>query len=276
MRVVSVGPTVEALLASASAAEPASAAPLSSIELCGGTHISNTAEAREFVLAEETAVAKGIRRVVGLTSEPALAAREAGAQLAAECDRIDASSTAIKAAAPVELDSYRTDLAELRTRIDAATASAPLKARLRDEVASKDKAMTKQIKALLAREVDLAAGEAIETATAADAAGEPYVVIQLGAGLEKAATPLVQKVQKAVPNVALMVFAPGAEKVQVVSAVPKAVDALKANEWLKAALEPVGGRGGGKAASAQGSGPGVDRLDDAVAAARDFAAAALA
>lgn len=38
-----------------------------SVEFCGGTHIANTAEAEAFVLTEETAVAKGIRRITALT-----------------------------------------------------------------------------------------------------------------------------------------------------------------------------------------------------------------
>ena len=38
-----------------------------SVEFCGGTHIANTAEAEAFVLIEETAVAKGIRRITALT-----------------------------------------------------------------------------------------------------------------------------------------------------------------------------------------------------------------
>ena len=38
-----------------------------SVEFCGGTHISNTDEAEAFVLVEETAVAKGIRRITGVT-----------------------------------------------------------------------------------------------------------------------------------------------------------------------------------------------------------------
>lgn len=36
------------------------------MEFCGRTHISNTADAEAFVLTEETAVAKGIRRITVL------------------------------------------------------------------------------------------------------------------------------------------------------------------------------------------------------------------
>ena len=49
-----------------------------SIEFCGGTHLSNTAEAEAFALVEETAVSKGIRRVVGITGPTAVEATKQG------------------------------------------------------------------------------------------------------------------------------------------------------------------------------------------------------
>ena len=49
-----------------------------SVEFCGGTHISNTAEAEAFVLTEETAVAKGIRRITALTRGAAVKAINEG------------------------------------------------------------------------------------------------------------------------------------------------------------------------------------------------------
>ena len=49
-----------------------------SVEFCGGTHVSNTAEAEAFVLTEETAVAKGVRRITALTRAAAKKAIEEG------------------------------------------------------------------------------------------------------------------------------------------------------------------------------------------------------
>lgn len=42
-----------------------------SVEFCGGNHVDNTAEAGAFVIVEETAVAKGIRRITAVTRESA-------------------------------------------------------------------------------------------------------------------------------------------------------------------------------------------------------------
>jgi alanyl-tRNA synthetase len=52
-----------------------------SVEFCGGTHVSNTAEAEAFVLTEETSVAKGIRRITALTRDSAKKAMEQGEML---------------------------------------------------------------------------------------------------------------------------------------------------------------------------------------------------
>jgi alanyl-tRNA synthetase len=52
-----------------------------SIEFCGGTHLANTGQAEDFVLVEESGIAKGIRRIIGLTRELAKDARDRGSIL---------------------------------------------------------------------------------------------------------------------------------------------------------------------------------------------------
>ena len=50
---------------------------------------------------------------------------------------------------------------------------------------------------------------------------------------------------------------------------------LSAGDWVKAALELLGGKGGGKPAQAQGQGPNIDKIGEAVEAAAKFAASKL-
>jgi alanyl-tRNA synthetase len=52
-----------------------------SVELCGGTHLRNSADAKGFVLVEDSAVGGGLRRIVGLTGDDAIEASELGASL---------------------------------------------------------------------------------------------------------------------------------------------------------------------------------------------------
>lgn len=47
---------------------------------------------------------------------------------------------------------------------------------------------------------------------------------------------------------------------------------LNADEWLRAALEACGGRGGGRPTSAQGQAASAAEMDKAIAAAKSFAA----
>jgi len=75
VRVVSVGADVDALLRDPHNETWASL----SVEFCGGTHLQNTCEAEGFVITDETAVAKGVRRVAGVTGS---LAREAGSRAA--------------------------------------------------------------------------------------------------------------------------------------------------------------------------------------------------
>eukprot|EP00601_Ochromonadales_sp_CCMP2298_P024000 CAMPEP_0173277276 /NCGR_PEP_ID=MMETSP1143-20121109/3988_1 /TAXON_ID=483371 /ORGANISM="non described non described, Strain CCMP2298" /LENGTH=197 /DNA_ID=CAMNT_0014214345 /DNA_START=147 /DNA_END=740 /DNA_ORIENTATION=- len=79
VRVISVGAEVDDLLANPALEGWADV----SVEFCGGTHVRNTGEAAAFVVLEETAVAKGIRRITAVTGDLALEAGAAGSALEA-------------------------------------------------------------------------------------------------------------------------------------------------------------------------------------------------
>ncbi len=217
MRVISVGPTVEDVLANPaseewkgeishlpdlprtspiSRASPAHLPTISpnlpqispnlprsppnladfSIELCGGTHVTTTADASAFVLVEESAVAKGIRRVTGLTAAAAAAARASGQRLETSLAEIASSEVSSTEEA---LEGKRASLARLRNEVDAAVTSAHLKSSLRSSIETADKSVQKQLKALLAAAVDAASAAALEQAKAAAAEGRRCAVLAL-------------------------------------------------------------------------------------------------
>ena len=73
-------------------------------------------------------------------------------------------------------------------------------------------------------------------------------------------------------GIAVLAFSTAAGRVACFAAVPdELVDILSANAWLKPVLEDVDGRGGGKAAQAQGSGTNVDGMERALDTARSVA-----
>jgi alanyl-tRNA synthetase len=85
VRVISVGQSVQALIA-----DPKNAAWNDlSIEFCGGTHLSNTKDAEDFVLYEESGIAKGIRRISGFTRAGARQARAVAADIIAKLTALE-------------------------------------------------------------------------------------------------------------------------------------------------------------------------------------------
>lgn len=261
VRVVTVGPSVADVLAA-----PDASWPSSSIELCGGTHISNTREAGDFALVAEEAVAKGVRRVIGLTGEAAAAALATGASLRSEVADWSVGGDEPTAEA---LEAARGELIRMRAAVDGSVVSAHLKVELRETLAARDKDVTKLLKGFAQRRIELAATGALEQAAAASAGGAQYVVVEVGALDGKALQSLVQKISKAEPTLAVLALSvdDAAGKVFSYAAVPQALQpTLPANEWLAETLTTINGRGGGKPASAQGSGAGTDAAAAATAA----------
>ncbi|KAF7801231.1 alanine--tRNA ligase [Senna tora] len=82
VRVVAIGQKVEDLLADPENEKWSSI----SAELCGGTHISNTREAKAFALLSEEGIAKGIRRITAVTTGYANDALKLAKQLEQEVD----------------------------------------------------------------------------------------------------------------------------------------------------------------------------------------------
>lgn len=46
------------------------------MEFCGGTHVVDTGKLVDFVVVEESGIAKGVRRLVAVTGDEAVEARE--------------------------------------------------------------------------------------------------------------------------------------------------------------------------------------------------------
>lgn len=72
VRVVIIGPEVQMILANPESPSWKEV----SVELCGGTHVESTSQIVDFILVDELAVAKGIRRLVAITGPEAKLALE--------------------------------------------------------------------------------------------------------------------------------------------------------------------------------------------------------
>jgi alanyl-tRNA synthetase len=110
--------------------------------------------------------------------------------------------------------------------------------------------------------------------------GEAFLVLEVGIAADsKAVKRVVEACKKAAPELALLGLSKedpsSPSRLLAFAHVPKSRQgSIQADKWVAAALEAVGGRGGGKADLAQGQAKEVGALDGSVQAAQDFAKAA--
>jgi alanyl-tRNA synthetase len=214
-------------------------------ELCGGTHVRNTAEIGAFRILGETSSAANVRRIEALTGSAAV-------QLLREHDR-----QLLEAAAALRIQPER--LAE--TVREREQERKDLQKALKDGAGASQAGA--DLDALAARALDL--GDVPVLAQAVEAA-DPKGLIELadrlkgrlGGGAVALGTVLDGKVHL------------------VVSVAPEAVQrGVKAGEVVKRAATVVGGGGGGKDTMAQAGGRDPAKLDEALTVAREAIEAAL-
>ncbi len=266
VRVVSIGAPVSALLDDTKNPEWARY----SVEFCGGTHVGNTREIGAFALTEEEAVAKGIRRVVAISGVAAQAAHAAAENVAKR----------LEAAAKLGDEELGAELASISGEIDAMTLPAARKAELRGKVAELQERVKQAQKRAAAARAAEAAVVARRIGESAAASMQEVVVNTIEAGSDRGALQAaLDAVMKASPRSAVMLLSPDeAEgKVSIIAGVPEGLvrRGLKAGDWVRAAAEVVGGKGGGKPNAAQGGGTEVGKTREAIQVAQRFAAKVL-
>ncbi|KAL6774483.1 TSA1 [Auxenochlorella protothecoides x Auxenochlorella symbiontica] len=260
VRVVSVGRSVEQLLADPGAEGNRAY----SVEFCGGTHLASTAGARAFALLSEEGIAKGVRRIVAVTGSEAEEAAETAEALAAEIRGLQGLSS---------LDDLAAKIKTLTVTVDSSPISTVAKAELRGELQTQLKRVLDEQKREAAANKDRAVAAAVTAADAAAAVGSRFLVTRLDVGLDaKAVQEAWNAIAKAHPSLPVLLASAGEDKALVFAGVPKELaPGFPAGEWLKAALGAIGGKGGGKPTFAQGMGPEVGKLDEALAVAGKLA-----
>lgn len=253
VRVVSVGPKILDLLTT----PDDSMWRASSIEFCGGTHISNTKDAEAFVITEETAVAKGIRRVSGITGQEAKIAQLKARDLQIEVNQLctTVTSGSVKSFTAFELDDM---VIALRQKLEEAIISSAIKSSLRSQLESAQRSVASLKNQEMLVMVDLGIAAAKEAAVAAQTAGKNVVILQANIGSDaKAIKRSIDEIKKATSDsVSFLCISAETSKVTVFSYVTESAlksNSIRANDWVSKSLERFGGKGGGKPGMAQGS-----------------------
>ncbi|PRW58002.1 alanine--tRNA ligase isoform A [Chlorella sorokiniana] len=259
VRVVSVGKSVDELVA-----DPANDANMAfPIEFCGGTHLDNTGAARAFALLTEEGISKGVRRIVAVTGEEAQAAIALADQLAAQ----------VEAAGKLPIEELSSEVKALTQTVSSATIPAVRKAALQDALTALVRRVLDHEKKAAAANKEKAVAAAVEASDAAAERGDKFLVTKIDVGLDsKALQEAWNAIQKKHPALPVLFVSAGEDKAMAYAGVPQDLSKeLPAGEWVKEALTQLGGKGGGKPTTAQGSGPDVAKVDDALAAATKLA-----
>uniref|UniRef100_A0A7N0VMG8 Alanine--tRNA ligase n=1 Tax=Kalanchoe fedtschenkoi TaxID=63787 RepID=A0A7N0VMG8_KALFE len=263
VRVVSVGKSVDDILADPENEEWKSY----SAELCGGTHISNTREAKAFALLSEEGIAKGVRRITAVTTDFAFEAVK----------RADSLQQEVTDASKDDIGTLEKKVAALKNSVEQASIPAAKKADIKKNILLLQAEVTKAKKKIQAENLKKAVKVAIEEAEVAVSEGKAFSVSYVDVGLDAAAArEAVQKaVQKGIP---VMIFSKDetANKALVYAGIPPKVDKYKESdlyEWLTSALEPLNGNGGRpKGGLCSGQGKDASGLEQAMDVAKKFAA----
>ncbi|KAK2664774.1 hypothetical protein Ddye_003348 [Dipteronia dyeriana] len=263
VRVVSIGRKVEDLLSDPENQEWSSI----SAELCGGTHISNTREAKAFALLSEEGIAKGVRRITAVTTDSAYKAMDSACLLEQEVN--DASK--------IEGSLLEKKVASLKSSVDAASIPAAKKADIRAKIALLQIQLKKAQKMIAEENTRKAVKVAVEMAEISASDGKAFCISHVDVGLDAAA---VREAVLKVTNqkgMSVMVFSTDetTNKAVVCAGVPVKSDKSKqldVSEWLTAALEPLKGRcGKGKGGLASGQGTDAAQVSKAMDLASAFA-----
>ncbi|MEQ9207010.1 MAG: alanine--tRNA ligase [Phycisphaerales bacterium] len=262
VRVVSIGIEVDQLVGNPTNDAWTSA----SIEFCGGTHIPSTGVAQRFALTSEEGIAKGIRRISALTGHAAV-------ESCAKADELDAQ---VQQLGSMEFAKLKDAFQAVGNEVDALELPAARKHQLREQLGGVAKKLKEAAKADAAAKAGQAQELAKGIALAAQGSSEDIVIATLELGSDrKALEAAVATILEAVPNKAVMVMSPDADagRVAVMATVsePMIGRGLKAGDWIRETTAIMGGKGGGRPNSAQGSGTDVSKVKEAAEHARTWA-----
>jgi alanyl-tRNA synthetase len=276
-------------------------------ELCGGTHLDNTADVKALEIIAEEGVAAGTRRITALTGDKAQQhlsqTRSALTEIASKLG----VGLADVSAATKRLAQYVRDLKKLLTSGGKALAEPPPVARAKTEEAL-DARQTKAVLRDVARLLNVAPFDAAGRVTAmlaeiedlkrqlasraaagdlsADALlakseivkGTTVVVAEAPSANANLMRQLIDQIRKKTsPSAVFLAATEGENKVILVAGVSRDLveKGVSAGNWVRDVAPMVGGGGGGKPDLAQAGGKQPEKLPEALAKAKEVARAML-
>ena len=230
-----------------------------SVEFCGGTHLKNTSEAQGFVLLSEEGIAKGVRRITGVTMKDAAIATAAASDFEAK----------LTEAGKLQGTELESQVKLLTVELEGLSISAAKKIQFRGTLGTYGKQVVAWKKKHAAEQTAKVVEQVIEVANTVTDGNK--VVVRCDFGVDgKVAKAVTAAYGKKVKDKALLLVSAdeSADRFMVIAFAPKGMKDVDCKAWAVAATEGTKGKGGGKKDSAQFTVPGVGCIDDVLAKAR--------
>lgn len=200
-----------------------------SIELCGGTHVSNVAQIGSFYIVKESGVSAGVRRIEAVCGESALRFTKGF------IEEVSIAKDELKSQDLIEgIKKVKEQIRELKNEI-------------------------KNAKNKTAQKIE---GDSIN--------GVQTVVNVIEDGDIKT---LIDEFKNRFDKAAIMLFQVKDEKITIAAGAKNC--SIKAGAWVKDVALIVGGKGGGRDDFAQAGGKDIEKLEEAVAKAKEIVATVL-
>ncbi len=259
VRVVSVGANIDDMLA-----DPENREWMKySVEFCGGTHLQKSSEAECFALITEEGVAKGVRRVVGITGSAAREARQCGTDLLTELGLLAES----------ESEDLAAQVTAIQTKINESVIPVVVRHQLREKLAGLQKVAKEQAKQASAQSGQSAMDQVASLLESAKAVGDVTVVVgEISGASADALRGAVDWVRNKTDASAVLLASGIDGKVTLIAGMSKGVVAkgVKAGDLIKEIAPTVGGKGGGRPDMAQGGGNMPEKIGDALQTAQEW------
>ncbi len=233
------------------------------VELCGGTHLKRTGEAELFRIIEETAVAKGIRRITAVTGERAKKCDQSAKALLDEYEEVSKLSD----------EQLAERLPEFTRRANEADIPYLVRLELREKlVVLRDRVKNYAKRQAHASATDVRAAAAKLLAEAATVGASKVIVGEMPQAEPEQIREAIDYLRSEAGSAGICLGCVTAEKVLLFgSLTDDLVDkGLKAGDLIKEVAPIVGGGGGGKPQLAQAGGKHPAGLPQALEKARNW------
>ena len=252
VRVVSVGVPVDDLLADPSNEKWNNY----SIEFCGGTHVAKTDDIKEFVIIEESGIAKGIRRIVAVSGMEAKEVQRKASEFNGILNEVEKLPYG-------EVKERR--IKELGTELGKLSISVIEKAALKDKFSKIEKAVKDETKSRVKKDTAKVMDAVKSYFETPEHSAVCTLKVTAGANAKIVAEAINYMKKEQKESCLYLVLGEDQGKVaQGVYLSPAVQDKIAAVEVATKAAEYIGGRAGGKGNSCQGMGDKAENADKAV------------